>query len=56
MRAVNCGIAHRNANRRADFDGFAINDERMADRFDNSEAVRSKRRSERYNDCFKIFR
>ncbi len=24
--------------------------------FDNSEAVRSKRRSERYNDCFKIFR
>ena len=24
--------------------------------FDNSEAVRSKRRAERYNDCFKIFR
>jgi type IX secretion system PorP/SprF family membrane protein len=24
--------------------------------FDNSEAVRSKRKAERYNDCFKIFR
>lgn len=24
--------------------------------FDNSESVRSKRRAERYNDCFKIFR